>query len=99
MRDMNDPREALSRRGLLRLGAGAAIACVAMSGEAHAGIDSLIVKKATKAKTDYKETASGLKCSGCWHFRAPNACRVVEGEINERGRCDLFVKKERSVSL
>jgi hypothetical protein len=102
MTDITDPRGALSRRGLLRLGAcaaGAAIAGVAMSGEAHAEIDPVIVKKTTKTKTDYKEAASGSTCSGCRHFRSPNACRVVEGEINERGRCDLFVRKERMASL
>jgi hypothetical protein len=101
MTDMNGTGGALSRRGLLRLGAcaaGAAVAGVAMSDAALAEIDSVIVKKTTKSKSDYKEAVNGPNCSGCWHFRSPNSCRVVEGVDNGNGRCDLYVSKQHMAS-
>ena len=33
------------------------------------------------------------RCDGCASFQAPNACKVVEGDISPSGWCQLFVPK------
>lgn len=34
------------------------------------------------------------KCSGCQHFVAPNACKLVSGYISPNGWCAVFAAKE-----
>ena len=35
----------------------------------------------------------GAMCSGCVNFQPPNACAIVEGEINPNGWCVAFAPK------
>jgi hypothetical protein len=32
-------------------------------------------------------------CDACNNFQPPNACKMVDGEINPQGWCSLFAKK------
>ena len=36
---------------------------------------------------------TGKQCDGCNFFVAPNACKMVDGEIAPTGWCALWVKK------
>jgi hypothetical protein len=53
-----------------------------------------VAKKAQQKAVGYQATPKdGKMCSGCQHFEAPSACRIVEGAIDPNGYCILFVKK------
>lgn len=48
--------------------------------------------KVSQASVQYQNQPKGeQKCSNCIHFVAPNACKVVEGEISPEGWCVLWV--------
>lgn len=36
---------------------------------------------------------NGQDCDDCQHFRPPNSCQLVEGNIDPHGWCMLFAKK------
>jgi hypothetical protein len=66
---------------------------------AHAIFAGLVVQmsralasdKVTKAQAEYQDTPQGLySCAMCTLFVAPNACKVVEGEISRDGWCKAF---------
>ena len=51
-------------------------------------------EKMSQADAKYQGTPKGdQRCDGCMLFQLPNACKVVQGEINPSGWCQLFVKK------
>ena len=82
----------LSRRGFLQrlptYGAGAAI--VLGLGPRLADAQA----KAAKNVVSYQEKPKGeQRCDGCSSFQPPNACKLVDGEINPQGWCSLFTKK------
>ncbi len=35
----------------------------------------------------------GAQCSGCVNFQPPNACAIVDGQINPNGWCVAFAPK------
>ena len=81
-----------SRRVFLRtsLGTGAAVvagAVVARRAAAQEKVEPSLVQYQAMPK-------DGLKCSGCQHFVAPNACAVVAGEISPNGWCAAYAAKE-----
>ncbi len=87
-----DKEKKVSRRVVLR---GAVVAAgavpVLLSGitAAHA--------KVKQSDVHYQQTPKdGQKCSTCANFEAPKSCKLVEGEINPEGYCQLFkaIKKE-----
>jgi hypothetical protein len=39
------------------------------------------------------EPKGAQRCDACTYFQAPNACKMVEGEISPQGWCSLFAKK------
>ncbi len=50
--------------------------------------------KVSKAKAEYQDKPmDGKKCADCVHFRPPNGCEGVEGEISPSGWCKLFKAK------
>jgi hypothetical protein len=76
----------ISRRTILR---GAVVAAgattVLLSGMTGA------FAKTKQADVKYQQTPKdGQKCSGCANFEAPKSCKLVEGEINPEGWCQLF---------
>jgi hypothetical protein len=52
---------------------------------------ALASDKMTKAQAEYQDMPQGLySCAMCTLFVAPNACKVVEGEISRDGWCKAF---------
>jgi len=83
-------REDCSKSGINRrtvlLAAGAAPLVALASGPAQA--------KIAQAGVKYQATPNdGHQCDGCNFFQAPNACKMVEGEISPTGWCSIWVKK------
>jgi hypothetical protein len=76
----------VSRRTVLIAAAGAAPLLALTSGEAEAKLAPAAVKYQTTPK-------DGHQCDGCIQFVAPNACKLVEGDIAPTGWCSLWVKK------
>lgn len=55
---------------------------------------ALAQSKLSKKRAQYQDTPkSGKKCSGCRHFKAPDACDKVEGTIAPEGWCMLWAPK------
>ncbi|WGS22110.1 MULTISPECIES: hypothetical protein [unclassified Bradyrhizobium] len=47
--------------------------------------------KMTKPQAAYQDTPNGIySCGLCTLFVAPNACKVVDGEISKDGWCKAF---------
>jgi hypothetical protein len=52
-------------------------------------------EKMTRAQAQYQDTPSGIySCGMCSLFEAPNACKVVEGEISKDGWCKAFALQD-----
>ena len=85
----DDGRSRLSRRNLLLAAAGAAPLLALTSSDAEAKIPQSAVA--------YQDTPNGDKeCDNCNFFVAPNACKTVDGEIDPKGWCKIYVKKPAS---
>jgi hypothetical protein len=82
--------ECISRRVVLT---GAALALGAAA-TATAGSQAAAQQKVSQELSKYQGTPKGnQRCDGCASFQAPNACKVVEGDISPSGWCQLFVPK------
>jgi hypothetical protein len=47
--------------------------------------------KMTRQQAQYRDRPNGIySCGMCTLFEAPNACKVVEGEISKDGWCKAF---------
>lgn len=80
-----------SRRTVIRAGLSLGLGAVALTGFAS----TASAQKVDKTAVMYQDTPKdGLKCSGCVNFVAPNACKIVEGEINPNGWCGAYAPKE-----
>ena len=79
-----------SRRGVLRTGltilAGGLVATAARAQDADSKVEQSVVQYQTMPK-------DGAKCSGCVNFVAPNACKVVAGNISPEGWCVAYAPK------
>ena len=75
----------VDRRAALRIAASIPI-LVQMSRTAEAKMAQSAVKYQTEPK-------DGKQCDQCNFFVAPNACKMVDGDINPNGYCALWVKK------
>ena len=87
-----DKEKKVSRRVVLR---GAVVAAGAVP-VLLSGITAAYAK-VKQADVHYQQTGKdGQHCSICANFEAPKACKLVEGEINPEGYCQLFkaIKKE-----
>jgi hypothetical protein len=76
----------ISRRKILLAAAGAAPLVALSCGHAQAKI----AQKGVQYQTSPKD---GKQCDGCNFFIAPNACKMVDGDIAPTGWCALWVKK------
>lgn len=64
--------------------------------DAHAGTDAPpAAKKIPQANVQYQAQPKGeQQCSLCLHFiPESNTCKLVDGQINPKGWCMLWVKK------
>ena len=81
----------VSRRAVLWTGAGA-LAAALVSTEAGAQ-----QKKAAQKLVQYQEKPkNNQECDECLHFEPPAGCKLVEGKINPKGWCQLFVAKPKT---
>jgi hypothetical protein len=78
-----------SRRGLLRAGL-TILAGGMLATAAHAQDDSKVDQSVVQYQTSPKD---GAMCSTCVNFVAPNACKVVKGEISPNGWCVAYAPK------
>lgn len=81
-----DKNKKLSRRTVLR---GAVVA----AGAVPILLSGITAAQAKVKQTDvkYQQTPKdGQKCSSCANFEAPKSCKLVDGEINPDGYCQLF---------
>lgn len=85
MRETNE-KPGVSRRTVLIAAAGAAPLLALTGGEAEAKI----AQKAVQYQATPKD---GHQCDGCVQFVAPNACKLVDGDISPSGWCALWTKK------
>ncbi|HWF77222.1 MAG TPA: hypothetical protein VN694_08595 [Caulobacteraceae bacterium] len=87
--DRNLAADAMPRRTLLRigvLGAGAGVLLVAMPAAA--------ATKMPQKAASYQPTPKGAqRCDNCNKFQAPDACKLVDGQISPAGWCVLYVAK------
>ncbi len=79
-------QKGVSRRTVL-LGAAAAAPALALMTSAA---EAKMAQAAVKYQPDPKD---GHQCDGCNFFVAPNACKMVDGDISPTGWCALWVKK------
>ncbi|HEY1928914.1 MAG TPA: hypothetical protein VGG92_15735 [Caulobacteraceae bacterium] len=82
-----------TRRQLL----GRAALAAGLAGVASAGLSHRAVAAAVKLRPGdigYQTSPKGnARCELCVNWQAPNACKVVSGEISPTGWCGLFVRK------
>lgn len=76
----------ITRRTVLIAAAAAAPALALMTNSAEAKMAQAAVKYQTTPK-------DGKQCDGCNFWVAPNACKMVDGDIAPTGWCNLWVKK------
>ena len=61
---------------------------------ATAATRSLAQQKVSQADAKYQAQPKGQqRCDNCLNFQAPNACKLVEGEIISNGWCQLYAPK------
>ena len=89
MTDLNNT----SRRGILKSGLGllAATATVAATATSARAQDQKIGQALVQYQPGPKD---GLVCNKCVNWVAPNACKIVEGNINPQGWCVAYAPKE-----
>ena len=88
---MSKPEE-ISRRSLLQglvVGCAAATA-LAVAATQPAQADPGMSQQAAKYQPTPKD---GKKCADCIRFVAPNACKMVKGDISPNGWCLMYAKK------
>ena len=87
---MQDVREkgTIDRRGVLVLAVGSTPLLAGMTRLAEAET------KVPQSAVHYQTTAKdGQDCQHCYHFAAPQTCKLVDGDIVPTGWCRLWVKK------
>ena len=85
MRNLGTTRRIAIKTGL---GAVAGIAGVAATARAQ---DEKIAQNLVQYQENPKD---GNECDGCVNWVAPNACKIVAGNINPKGWCVAYAPKE-----
>jgi hypothetical protein len=92
MSDNQNGCDRISRR-LMLTGTALAIGAVA---SAAAVTCASAQQKVSQADAKYQATPKdGQQCDGCVQFQAPNACKLVDGNIAATGWCTLFAAKPK----
>jgi hypothetical protein len=87
---MVEKRAATSRRTLIRAFAGAIPAALGLCASRASALENAS-DKMTRQQAQYQDKPNGIySCGMCTLFERPNACKVVEGEINNDGWCKAF---------
>ena len=86
-----DRRAAL--RGFVSAGLGAA--ALMTGARAAQAQQNFAQEKLAQNIVQYQETPKdGAECDKCVNWEAPNACKIVAGNINPKGWCVAFAPKE-----
>lgn len=80
-----------SRRCMMRTGLGLLAASAALAAGTAQAQDQKIAKNLVQYQEGPKD---GAECDKCVNWVAPNACKIVEGQINPKGWCVAFAPKE-----
>lgn len=77
---------------------GRAAVAAGLAGAAGAGLSAgraaAAMPKLRKMDIGYQSTPKGnARCELCANWQAPNACKVVVGQISPSGWCSLFMRK------
>jgi hypothetical protein len=92
MNNSENSCERISRRVVLT-GTALALGAVA-SGVAATRVSAQ--QKVSQADAKYQGTPKdGQQCDACVQFQAPNACKLVDGNIAPGGWCQLFAAKPK----
>jgi hypothetical protein len=77
------PRRVILQGALAAIVGGAAAAARAQS-------------KAKQSLVQYRDNPKGgQQCDNCLQWEPPNACKVVEGKINPKGWCAVYLPKPK----
>ena len=87
MNDDRNDRCAISRRVVL---ARTALALGAATAVSSAAAQQKIGQTDAKYQPPPK---NDQRCSGCYNFQAPAACKFVQGDISPDGWCQLFAPR------
>ena len=78
-----------TRRGVIKTGLGL------VAGTVTAGAAMAQDQKIGQALVQYQATPkNGQECDACVNWVAPNACKIVEGQIAPKGWCVAYAPKE-----
>jgi hypothetical protein len=92
MNDSQNGCERISRRFVLT-GTALALGAVAAG---TAATCARAQQKVSQADAKYQaQPKDGQQCDGCVQFQAPNACKLVDGNIAAAGWCQLFAAKPK----
>ena len=87
---MTDKINPTRRRIVINAGLGVLAAGAAVAGARRAAAQ----EKLAQAIVQYQTTPKGgQQCDACVNWEAPNACKIVAGEINPKGWCVAFAPK------
>ncbi len=84
--DISTSRRRLLGIGLTTLAGGILAVATARAQDADSKVEQSVVQYQGSPK-------DGQKCSGCANFVAPNACKVVQGNISPEGWCVAYAPK------
>jgi hypothetical protein len=90
MTDSKDNRNGVSRRVVIT---GTAVA-VGAAATGVAAKRASAQQKISQADAKYQDHPNNnQECDGCIQFQAPNACKIVDGNISPKGWCQFFGAK------
>jgi len=85
-------RNETSRRDMLRTGVMIVVGAAGVAAASGARAED---EKIAQELVQYQEEPKdGQKCSMCAQWVAPNACKIVAGNINPNGYCVAYAPKE-----
>jgi hypothetical protein len=64
----------------------------------RADLEAAMKPKMTKRQAGYGGGMKSVHCALCRHFLAPDACEIVEGEINPQAWCRYFEPKRKETA-
>jgi hypothetical protein len=68
---------------------------VTVRADLEAAMDKTPKAKMTKRQAGYGGGLMAVHCALCREFLAPDACKIVEGEINPQAWCRYFEPKRQ----
>ena len=90
MNDSKQDRNRISRRVVIT----GTVLAVGAAATGAAATRASAQQKISQTNAKYQDHPNGKQqCDGCIQFQAPNACKIVEGNIDPKGWCQFFGAK------